>query len=372
LDDDCDDDLDDDPCDDGDACTLPGVCIGDQGSKDCQAQPVDCDDGLDCTDDDCDGGACANDIQAGKCVVDQVCYDDQESPIANPCVFCDADAAEVWTPVSDGQPCETVNTCVAGACVSAACDDGFFNGDETDLDCGGSCDPCDAGSACGQVSDCETAVCTGDVCQVATCTDLIANGDETDVDCGGSCSNDPDGLCPDGGGCAQAQDCESGVCGGTFACAVPTCTDGVKNGAETDVDCGGSCPVCLSGDACTQDSDCLTGACDDAEKTCLSIGELSCVSWGAVDLIFQVYGCTGCHGGSGSLSLTSYAGVLAGGNNPPAVVAEDADSSNLYLKLLDPEPFGDRMPQNGPPYLTPEELLVVKAWINLGANEVCP
>jgi len=56
-----------------------------------------------------------------------------------------------------------------------------------------------------------------------TCTDGIQNGDETGVDCGGTT-------------CAP--------------CAVPTCTDGIQNGDETGVDCGGtSCAPCQI--ACT-------------------------------------------------------------------------------------------------------------------------
>lgn len=47
-----------------------------------------------------------------------------------------------------------------------------------------------------------------------TCTDGIKNGGETGIDCGGS------------------------IC---IPC--PTCTDGVKNGSETDIDCGG--PDCI-------------------------------------------------------------------------------------------------------------------------------
>ena len=49
----------------------------------------------------------------------------------------------------------------------------------------------------------------------STCDDGLHNGDEGGVDCGGSC--------PD--------------------CA--TCRDGVRNGDETGPDCGGSCPGCV-------------------------------------------------------------------------------------------------------------------------------
>jgi len=51
-----------------------------------------------------------------------------------------------------------------------------------------------------------------------TCTDGILNQDETDVDCGGACP----------------------------ACI--TCTDGIQNGDEEGVDCGGTdCDACLVG-----------------------------------------------------------------------------------------------------------------------------
>jgi hypothetical protein len=73
-----------------------------------------------------------------------------------------------------------------------------------------------------------------------TCSDGIQNGDETGVDCGGSCDACP--SCSDG---IQNQD-ETGIdCGGTIcdACPVPpTCSDGIQNGDETGVDTGGSCP----------------------------------------------------------------------------------------------------------------------------------
>jgi hypothetical protein len=42
----------------------------------------------------------------------------------------------------------------------------------------------------------------------------------------------------------------------------PTCTDGIKDGCETDVDCGGpTCPACPNGGGCAQNSDCQSGDC---------------------------------------------------------------------------------------------------------------
>jgi hypothetical protein len=41
----------------------------------------------------------------------------------------------------------------------------------------------------------------------------------------------------------------------------PTCADGIKNGSESDVDCGGSCPRCAKGKTCATRSDCAGGLC---------------------------------------------------------------------------------------------------------------
>ena len=109
------------------------------------------------------------------------------------------------------------NFCVSGVGPQPTCDDGIQNGDETGIDCGGSCAAC------------------------ATCDDGVQNGDETGIDCGGSCA--PCVSCNDG---IQNGD-ETGIdCGGSCeACA--TCDDGIQNGDETGIDCGGSCAPCETG-----------------------------------------------------------------------------------------------------------------------------
>lgn len=77
-----------------------------------------------------------------------------------------------------------------------------------------------------------------------TCTDGIQNGTETGVDCGGSCPACPtEPTCNDG----IQNGTETGIdCGGFCpACPTePTCNDGIQNGTETGIDCGGSCPAC--------------------------------------------------------------------------------------------------------------------------------
>nr|MBX2871243.1 zinc metalloprotease [Saprospiraceae bacterium] len=77
----------------------------------------------------------------------------------------------------------------------------------------------------------------------ASCDDGLQNGDETGVDCGGSdCVACP--TCDDGIQNGQETDID---CGGN--CSVcPTCDDGIKNGDEEGVDCGG--PDCSSCNGC--------------------------------------------------------------------------------------------------------------------------
>jgi hypothetical protein len=84
--------------------------------------------------------------------------------------------------------------------------------------------------------------------------------------------------------------------------------------------------------------------------------------------IFQRYGCTSCHGGSGGLIVQSVAQLLQGGVHGPALVAGKADASNIVQKLSASPPFGDRMPQGGP-YLPDSTVQVIKDWINQGAKD---
>ncbi|NLR89750.1 family 31 carbohydrate-binding protein [Flammeovirga sp. SR4] len=157
--------------------------------------------------------------------------------------------------------------------ITDTCSDNIQNGDETGIDCGGSCTPCSSGPGEGSCGDFGLTIIDGQgilyyhedlgsalylclngscytpdkqedgyyqrfvnisantdytikvqgsneqekVVQVSecffvpTCGDGIQNGDETGVDCGGASCND-----------------------------CPTCSDGIQNGDETGVDCGGA------------------------------------------------------------------------------------------------------------------------------------
>jgi hypothetical protein len=49
----------------------------------------------------------------------------------------------------------------------------------------------------------------------------------------------------------------------------PTCTDSIKNGSESDVDCGGICPRCGEGKTCNTRDDCGTAFCRASTGTCV-------------------------------------------------------------------------------------------------------
>jgi hypothetical protein len=77
--------------------------------------------------------------------------------------------------------------------------------------------------------------------RIATCEDGVQNGNETGVDCGGSCPR-----CGTGQGCTSANDCASAVCTGTCQ----ACTGGIC-GSHATGNCyclgpaGGGAPVCV-------------------------------------------------------------------------------------------------------------------------------
>ena len=75
-----------------------------------------------------------------------------------------------------------------------------------------------------------------------TCTDGLWNGDEEEIDCGGpDCDACP--TCSDGLLNGDEEDID---CGGPGCDACPTCSDGLLNGDEEDIDCGGSdCDECV-------------------------------------------------------------------------------------------------------------------------------
>jgi hypothetical protein len=83
-------------------------------------------------------------------------------------------------------------------------------------------------------------------------------------------------------------------------------------------------------------------------------------------------GCAPCHMGrvTSGLEMSSYEALRRGGTNSGAKLVIDDDPCNsIFLKKLGrTPPFGSRMPFNGPPYYTPEEIQLVRDWIAEGAQ----
>lgn len=84
----------------------------------------------------------------------------------------------------------------------------------------------------------------------------------------------------------------------------------------------------------------------------------------------------GCHGSStGGFTLSNnnaaanYNSIVNGSaDHGRVVVKRDAEASNMYLKLLDPPPFLERMPRFGP-YLSPDDIEMIKDWIDQDAQD---
>ncbi|WP_437951510.1 hypothetical protein WME98_12280 [Sorangium sp. So ce296] len=135
--------------------------------------------------------------------------------------------------------CSPGGKCVPPWCVNGAVD---MDRGEAAIDCGGDCDLCPVGSRCSSGTDCAEGVCgPGKTCSEARCDDGVKNGKETDVDCGVVAC---EALCGDGAGCQSGADCWSSVCL-AGVCQAPRCGDGIWNGPEKGWDCGGpGCHPC--------------------------------------------------------------------------------------------------------------------------------
>jgi hypothetical protein len=173
-------------------------------------------------------------------------------------------------PCDSGLRCTTNNDCVSdfctkGNCADPTCKDGAKNGSETGTDCGGECTGCDDDVPCNSNDDCKGQYCKDNVC-TDHCTSMVKEADETDKDCGGADC----GPCDTGKRCVTEKDCISLVCNNQ-KCAAATCSDGVKNQGEGDIDCGAVCSGegkwCTYSDAekCTLMADCDSSVCSNGK-----------------------------------------------------------------------------------------------------------
>jgi hypothetical protein len=170
------------------------------------------------------------------------------------------------TPCKVDQDCPSAPLCQTAKCVVDTCENTPVQAGAPCL--AGSSKTCDGKGSCVECTkdeDCKSAKCVLGVCS-ASCVDGLRNGGESDVDCGGpTCPK-----CADLHHCNTAADCAGGFCGKLSLCVAPTCSDGMTDGVETDLDCGGGlCPKCLSGRHCNVDGDCLGNICTGGSKHCL-------------------------------------------------------------------------------------------------------
>lgn len=71
------------------------------------------------------------------------------------------------------------------------------------------------------------------------------------------------GTLPDGTVCVGGT-CQGGSCVAEtppLQPPDPTCSDGIRNGSESDIDCGGSCSRCANGRRCNGRDDCIGALC---------------------------------------------------------------------------------------------------------------
>ena len=147
----------------------------------------------------------------------------------------------------------------------AHCFDTQLSGDETDVDCGGSCTACLFEQSCADSDDCAVGLaCGGDdgVCDYAACENTFKDEGETDQDCGGpECHT----RCGEGDACIETSDCDNLRCD-LGVCQPPSCNDDLRNGRETGKDCGGpDCPGCPAGGACFTRLDCANNFTEPAD-----------------------------------------------------------------------------------------------------------
>jgi hypothetical protein len=244
---------------------------------------ADCDDGKPCT-----KPLCAN----GACVFTEPDGDDPVNPIppdGNVCTNDSCPGGEPWYwPVPGGTPCnDGKGECQNGVCSSC----------ETKADCGadmvcrewiceqGKCVPEDAvkGTPADAVEieqDCLKRVCDGhggidkvanpndaptstNPCLAWTCVGWTPVVDvesqkgwlcTTPIGVVGVCDGEGSCVgCLDDNDCPHPMDrCYNHIC--------VSCEDNTQNGGETEVDCGGSCGLCL-GESCMADAECASDEC---------------------------------------------------------------------------------------------------------------
>ena len=324
-------------CDDGLVCTVDDKCVGGTcttAEKDCgdgnecttdgcdngvvggctyiQLTGDDCiDDGISCTYDMCNAGACGHPVKEDRCLIAGVCYFEGDDNAAEACLECqNLTADKAWSNIANGTDCEDGDKCTendkcngSGSCVAGGavdCDDNnpcTANPCFPSLGCQtqnlGDASPCpDDGKGC-TVDQCKSGICdhktiVSDQCLVAgECFD--ENEEPDDNDCV-SCvpgtiqtsltnKNNGTGCDADDNGCTANDQCTAGTCvaGGVPNCtsADDECNTGVCFSTGANAHSCNKAPKAPGTSCTTADAlDCTTDACDTSGvcKATLSVG----------------------------------------------------------------------------------------------------
>ena len=174
----------------------------------------------------------------------------------------------------------------------------------------------------------------------ATSDDGSCTYPETNFDCENNCIVTVDACGDCGGNVDNASDCCSD---GQVADCAGTCGGGAVE------DCNGDCNGTALVDTC--------GVCSGNGSTCnISYAE-------TIEPLLS--SCTGCHGGSGGLSLSTYTNLMTGGNSGAVVTPGDGSGSRLVKKLRGTA-SEDRMPKGGV-FWNDTDINLIETWINEGA-----
>ena len=244
-------------CEDGDLCTVGDWC--EDGM--CQTgEPLNCEDGNDCSEDACEFGECVHGPLVGCCNEDGDCEDKPCSLAVcegNECQYLGQEnCCELDEECDDNNPC-TAGICADGGCAYDAVDAVCNDNNKCTVN-----DVCSGGFCQGVPKNCEDKPCNKHMCDQET----------------GACIYEPeDGLvCTDNNKCTTGDKCLEGQCvstGSLWCGDFTACTDNfcdpdegcfnvpVENGKEcTDLD------KCTDGDQC-DDGECVGKQidCDDAD-----------------------------------------------------------------------------------------------------------
>ncbi|HJN69613.1 MAG: hypothetical protein QF859_02350 [Candidatus Marinimicrobia bacterium] len=281
---------------------------------------------------------------------------------------------------------------ISGCMTSAACNydpDATLN-DESCVSVDGVCETCVDGTIVDNDADNDT-VCDAD--EVAGCmTSTACNYNPSATEDDGSCTVptacdtcEGEAVVVDGALDGICDTCEDGVIVDNDADNDTVCDADEVAGCMTSTACNynpsateddGSCTVPTACDTCEGEAVVVDGALDGICDTCedgvivdndANDDEICDISYlTQIQPIFDA-SCTSCHGGSGSLSLTSYENLMLGNsNNGPVVNAGNGANSLIIQKLRGTA--GSQMPM-GDCCLNDESIDLIETWIDEGAQD---